>query len=82
MCMGVLPCLVPAKVKGGVRFLGTEVIDICEPFIGCSELNPGPQQEQKILFTEPPLQLPTWDPRRSDGQVAEPPELQNKERSM
>jgi hypothetical protein len=40
--------LVPTEIKRGVKFSRTEVMDGCEPFCGCWELNPGPLQEQQV----------------------------------
>ena len=48
---------VPEKVRRGVRSLGTEVTDSCEPPWRCWESNPSPLQEQTVLLaTELSLQ--------------------------
>jgi hypothetical protein len=39
-----------------VRSLGTGVTDSCELEFGCWELNLGPLEEQRVLFTKPSLQ--------------------------
>ena len=38
------------KPKEGLRFSKTGVADSCELPCGCWELNPGPLQEQQVLF--------------------------------
>ena len=64
--MGVLPtcmsvphvCLVHTDNRRDMGFLGTGLIDYCEPPCGCWELNTGPLEEQVVLLiTELFLQL-------------------------
>ena len=67
MCMSVLPacmyvclphaCLVPMNSR---QIPWNWIIDRCEPPCGCSELNPGPLEEQSLFLTTepPPLQPP------------------------
>lgn len=53
---GVHACLIPIEVRKGIRSLRTGVMDVCEHLCGCWVLNPGPLEEQTVLFTELLLQ--------------------------
>jgi hypothetical protein len=67
MCMGaLLTCMsvyhmhamCPRKPEGDGESLGPGVTDGCKLLCGCWDLNPGPLEEQLILFTaESSLQL-------------------------
>jgi hypothetical protein len=62
MCLGVLParmciCCMDARCRGGQN-RSLRVTGGCKPSVGVWALNPGPLQDQQVLFTTRPSRQP------------------------